>query len=78
MHFLSYAPQMGIPRNPDRGLQLWGSLSAVYHAPALLLNEFVCRRVHVPGGILCADLIASGYALSVVILRLAWLMFGGC
>ena len=53
MHFLPYAPQVGIPRNPNRGLQLWGDVSAVYHAPALLLNEFVCRRVHVPGYVLC-------------------------
>jgi hypothetical protein len=74
LHFLPYAPQVGIPRDPDPALRLWGSLSALYHAPALLLNEFACRRIHVPASILCADLMASGYALSVLILRLAWLM----
>jgi len=52
-------------RLPDFGLRFGRSLSAAFHAPALLLN------------ILCADLIASGYALSVVIVRLAWLMIGG-
>jgi len=77
MHLLSYAPQVGVPRVHDPGLQLWGSLAAVYHAPALLLNDFACQRVHMPGFILCGDLIVSGYLLSLVIVRFVWLMFRG-
>jgi|HubBroStandDraft_5_1064220.scaffolds.fasta_scaffold1055936_1 hypothetical protein len=59
MHLLSYAPRVGMPRVPDPGLRFWGAMSAVYHAPALLLNDFACQRVHVPGYILCGDLIVS-------------------
>ena len=54
---LFYAPVAGVPRDPDSGLRFWGAISAVFHAPALLLNDFVCRRAHVPGYVLWADLI---------------------
>lgn len=77
MHLLSYAPYAGVPQAPDPGLRLWGDLSAIYHAPALLLNSFACRRVHVPDMLLCGNLIASGYTLTLVILRFAWWMLGG-
>jgi hypothetical protein len=76
LRLLAYAPQKGVPRNPDPGLRFWGSFSALFHAPALLLNDFVCRRVHMPGFLLWADIIVFGYALTVLILSFAWRMIG--
>jgi hypothetical protein len=78
MHLLSYAPCAGTPAVHDPGLQLWGSMSAVYHFPALLLNNFACQRgVHVRSYILSGNLIVSGYSLSLFVVRFVWLMFGG-
>ena len=76
-YLLSYAPRVGVPRDPDPAWRLAGSLSAVFHAPALLLNEVACRHVHVPGYVICGDTILFGYGLSVLILRLAWWMIDG-
>lgn len=76
-HLLSYAPRIGVPRDPSSGLRFWGAIAAVYHAPALLLNDFVCRRLHVPASFLWADLIVSGYLLSVVVVRFGFLFVTG-
>ena len=77
MRLLSYAPRAGVPPDPDAGLRTWGSLAALFHAPALLLNEFMCRRVHVPGFFLCADTVLFGYVLSTFLVRLVWFLSAG-
>jgi hypothetical protein len=75
MYFLSYAPRVGGPKHPDSLLRLAGDFSALFHAPPLLLNEFACRRIRVPGYILYGDTFVFGYALSILILW--WMLHSG-
>src|ERR1700730_2640556 len=72
---LAYAPVRGIPRNYSLWLQLCGDLSALFHAPPLLLNGFLSRRIRVPAYILYTDTFAFGYLLVVAILALFWRVF---
>jgi hypothetical protein len=68
MHLMTYAAHVGSPKNPTSSLRLVGDLLVLFHTPPVLLNEFACRRIRVPGYILYADTFVFGYALSVLIL----------
>jgi hypothetical protein len=71
IYFLFFAPMAGVPRDPNPWHQAAGTFSALFHAPPLLLNDFMCRKLclKVPGAIQYADIAVFGYAVNFLFLR---------
>lgn len=62
---LKYVPRIGLPREPDPWLRFGGDLTALLHAPWLILSNFLCVKFCPPPNVLSAVTIAGGYLDSV-------------
>jgi hypothetical protein len=58
---LPYVPRVGVPRNPNSGLRLAGDISALIHAPGLLLSDFLCSKFRMSRKALLPIEILGGY-----------------
>jgi len=71
---LPYVPRVGVPRILNSGLRLAGDVSALIHAPGLLLSDFLCVKFGISRKVLLPIDILGGY-LDLVLITLAVLIF---
>ena len=64
---LKYVPRIGVPREVNPWLRFGGDLSALAHAPWLLLSNFLCAKYCTPNAVLSAITITGGYLDAVII-----------
>jgi hypothetical protein len=64
---LKYVPRIGKPRDFSPWLCFGGDLTALVHAPWLLLSDFMCAKYCTSNVVLSAITIAGGYLDTVVI-----------
>ena len=64
---LKYVPRIGVPLEVNPWLRFDGDLTALAHAPWLLLSDFMCTKYCTPNAVLSAITIAGGYLDAVLI-----------
>jgi hypothetical protein len=63
---LPYIPRIGVPRNPNLTFVFGADISALVHAPGLLLSDFLCIKFRISPHTLMPMVILSGYVDLVV------------
>jgi hypothetical protein len=74
---LPYVPRVGVPRNPNPALIFAGDISALIHAPGLLLSDFLCIKFRISPHSLMPMVILSGYVDLLTVIFLALRFFRG-
>ena len=74
---LPYVPHVGVPRNPNPSLIFAGDISALTHAPGLLLSDFFCIKFRISPHSLMPMVILIGYVDLLTIIFLAHRFFRG-
>ena len=68
--FLRYVPRVGVPRDSDPVHRLGGDLTALAHAPWLILSDYLCAKFCPPRMLLDGIVVVGGYLDIAVMLGL--------